>query len=130
MLESTTSANGWSPSGLQYYNYTPNAPTYNTNYISLGNTSSTNYSGVGTKNKVSGSMLHGVLKGVTAVHDNTSGKISRNSYKNLASEVDSHNLSSTGSLVKLSVALSGSDEYVMAGSVSNRYCEIYALWYE
>ena len=122
-IQNANATNGWSYST---YNYTP--PTYQTDYISITGTS-TNFSGVATKDKVSsGKVAKAIAQGVTQAQ-NIYGSLFAIPTKDFSSSsrimVDV--TSTSTSLVQATLT---TNAYVAVGLATVRSFKVYALWYE
>lgn len=125
-----SSTNSWGTSGSvsAFKN-----PTLNTNYVAANTSNTACYCGIGSTNKVSGSKVCAIIKGVTAT--GTYGNLWADTVKTL-NQTSSQIVTSvdTASKKKYEISISA-DSYCAAyssigGTASSRASEIYALWCE
>lgn len=116
-IEDGTTANGWSST------YTMQAPTHNTNSISLASSSNV-VCGIGSSNRLDATNLNIIAKGVTI--QTNYGSITAESSKTVA--LSSPEFITSNELTKYTKALG--NNYAFVYTLNNRASDIYAVWYE
>ena len=123
-LEDCTSANGWSRTSL-----TLTAPTHNKNDVSCSTTSTT-FSGIGTKNAISGSKIYMLGKYTTKPSSWSSGCLLLGYSNKSMTGSATVNVDNFGTSITKGESALPSNTYILGCTYSTSSCNIYALWYE
>ena len=121
-LEDCTTANGWSLTGRTFV-----SPTHNTNSIYTNATSSSTFSGVGSKYPMSIAKVHCIARGVNQT-DGKYSQLSAMSAKDYINNIVQTQHLTSASLTKIDIDASAS--YVGFGGINGRNAYLDALWYE